>query len=147
MVFNANMIQSKKPESVNASGTTNSSSTKADVDSSSSSTIPTAYKTSYQRLNQISNRGEIENTSKDKMSSCQSLALEHFGSDGFTDDTKTQGDDKEHEEGQRVSSGIHDCHCGDSIFSLRLLLQHHKGADLPTIKNTVEAVFLPCAFR
>ena len=45
VVFNAIMIQSKKVESVNASGITKINSTKADVDSSCSSTIPTAYKT------------------------------------------------------------------------------------------------------
>lgn len=59
MVFNANMIQSRKPESVNASGITNIRSTNADVDSSSSSTIPTAYKTGHhQRLNQVSSKGK-----------------------------------------------------------------------------------------
>ena len=82
MVFNANIIQSKKPERVNASGTTNNKSIRADVDSSSSSTIPTAYKTDhFQQLNRVSSRGEKEVTSKDEVSPRQGLTLEHFGSD------------------------------------------------------------------
>jgi len=62
----------------------------------------------------MSNRDEGEVTSKDEMSAGQNLTLEHFGSNGFPDDTKTQGDDKEHEEGQRISSGSHNCHCEKS---------------------------------
>ena len=43
------------------------------------------------------------------MSSSQSLALEHLGSNGFSDDTKPQRYNEEHEEGQRISSSVHDC--------------------------------------
>jgi len=79
--------------------------------------MPTAYKTGYfQRSNRVSNLGEKKFTSKDEMSSCQSLAFEHFGSDGFADDTKAQRNDKEHEKGQRVSSSVHYCHCKESTF-------------------------------
>lgn len=42
--------------------------------------------------------GKKEVTSKDEMCPCQDLTLEHFGSDGFPDDTETQRDDEEHEE-------------------------------------------------
>lgn len=95
---------------MNASGITNINSTSADVDSSSSSTIPTAYKTGrhIQRLNQVS-RSQNRITSEDEMGPCQDLTLEHFGSDGFPDNAETQGDDKEHEKRQRVSPGVHNC--------------------------------------
>lgn len=52
--FREYMIQSRKPLSVNASGMTNRSRINAEVDSSSNSTIPTAYSTMRRHVSESS---------------------------------------------------------------------------------------------
>jgi hypothetical protein len=106
--FNANMIQIKNPLNVNARGMTKSSSTRADVDSSSNSTMPTAYRTDHNFSIEQTFFDRLL-TSKDEMSHCQNLALEHSLSERLAHDAQSHGDNQQHKKRHRIPARIKNC--------------------------------------
>ena len=58
---------------------------KAELDSSSSSTMPTAYRTVYKMSIMVTAGGMRERTSEYEMCPCEELALEHQSAEGFLD--------------------------------------------------------------
>ena len=93
------MIQNKKTLNVNASGTMNSNKTRADVDSSSNSTIPIAYRT---EIKWALLRREIILflilTPKYEMDGSQYPATCHKVPKRFLDNRKSQGDYEKQEQ-------------------------------------------------
>ena len=87
------MIQSKKPLIVNAKGMTNKRRMRADVDSSSSSTMPTAYRTVDALVNIVTREYVLERTSEDEMRDCEQLAAYHQSAKRLANNAQSKRDD------------------------------------------------------
>lgn len=80
------MIHNMNPLRVNANGITNSNRIRAEVDSSCSSTMPTAYSTTKgQRENESEKPGL---TAKDEVRDREETTAKHRCTEGFTNDTE-----------------------------------------------------------
>jgi hypothetical protein len=97
--FKEYKIQRRKPLRVKARGMTNSNRIRADVDSSSNSTMPTAYRTCMSIFSK--NYEEIRKfgrTSKNEVRYSEQLTSQHCTPERFSDNTETQGHDEQQEE-------------------------------------------------
>lgn len=91
-----------------ASGTTNNSSTRAEVDSNSSSTIPTAYSTRIRASATTCVMRAMRLTAEDEVSSGKCLASDHSLSEGLPDHAETEGYNEQQEEREGIAAGVED---------------------------------------
>ena len=99
----------RNPLNVNANGTTKMSSTRAEVDSNSSSTMPTAYRT--EEISQLKCHGTQRGstTSEDEVSRRQNLSFTHSWTKVIANDTQPERYDEKHEKGKRVPACVKNC--------------------------------------